>query len=131
MRRQGFLYGVLLLVLGALGGLAWLTHHPETPWLVRAAGWPVVGPLAVRFRAAYLPPGPTPKVEAEEPEAERVTLMRRRRARRVEVPEELVGPVDEVDLGHRGWADRGHGPIVSQSPFPWPARTDDPRGSLC
>jgi len=52
--------GLLLLALGAVAGAAWLTRHPEWPGLVRAAGWPVVGPLAARFRAAYLP-APAPQ----------------------------------------------------------------------
>jgi hypothetical protein len=46
------------LLVGGLAGLAWLTHHPEAPLLARAGDWPLVGPLAARFRAAYLPPPP-------------------------------------------------------------------------
>ena len=50
--------GALLIGLGA--GFAWLTRHPETPWLDRAASWPVVGGLADRFRAAWRAPPPPP-----------------------------------------------------------------------
>lgn len=53
MRR---LWPALLLLLGlaAFGGFAWLTRHPESPLLARAAGWPVVGPAAAQFRERYL-----------------------------------------------------------------------------
>jgi hypothetical protein len=56
--RRLALAGALLIGLGA--GFAWLSRHPETPWLDRAASWPVVGGLAGRFRAAWrAPPPPT------------------------------------------------------------------------
>lgn len=45
----------LVLLLALLALVAWLTGHPESPWIDRAAGWPVVGPLAERFRATYRP----------------------------------------------------------------------------
>ncbi|MCP4655503.1 MAG: hypothetical protein GY856_08805 [bacterium] len=47
---------LILLVLGLFGGFAWLTWHPETPWLEKAQEWPLVGGLASRFRDAYLGP---------------------------------------------------------------------------
>lgn len=46
----------LLLALALLAGFAWLTAHPDNPWLEQAEGWPVVGGLAESFRRAYLPP---------------------------------------------------------------------------
>jgi len=45
----------LVLLLALLALVAWLTGHPESPWIDRAAGWPVVGPLAERFRETYRP----------------------------------------------------------------------------
>jgi hypothetical protein len=45
-------------------GFAWLTRHPDSAVLERARGWPLIGPVATRFRAAYLPPERSP-VEAE------------------------------------------------------------------
>ncbi len=47
----------LALLLGSLGGVAWLTRNPDAEVLRRAQDWPWVGPLAARFRQAYLPPG--------------------------------------------------------------------------
>lgn len=47
---------LLLLVLALLAGFAWLTGHPDAPWLEQAEEWPVVGSLVGRFRKAYLPP---------------------------------------------------------------------------
>ncbi len=62
---------LILLVLGLFGGFAWLTWHPETPWLEKAQEWPLVGGLASRFRDAYLGPEAsrdrTAEVVAEEP----------------------------------------------------------------
>lgn len=56
MWRSLIFYTVLLLVLAGLGGFAWLTHHPDSPWLERAQGWPVVGEWAASFRQRYVPP---------------------------------------------------------------------------
>ncbi len=65
--RERFTPGLLLLLLGLAGAAAWLTRHPEWGGLERAAEWPLVGPLAARFRAAYLPPPPAPAARPEEP----------------------------------------------------------------
>jgi len=54
--RTFLAYSLLLLLLAGFAGFAWLTRHPETPWLAEAEGWPLVGPLAARFREAWLPP---------------------------------------------------------------------------
>lgn len=52
MRRQWLetlrLWGILVMLLG-LVGLAWLSGHPDSPILDRAAEWPVVGEWAARF----------------------------------------------------------------------------------
>lgn len=44
---------VLVLAAGLAFGLA--TRYPEAEILARAEGWPLIGPWAERFRAAYLP----------------------------------------------------------------------------
>lgn len=54
--RTFFIYSMLVLVLGGLAGFAWLTHHPETPWIADAEHWAIVGPAARWFRDTYLPP---------------------------------------------------------------------------
>ncbi len=51
---------LLILALGGLAGFAWLTQNPTAEILVTAQDWPGVGPLAARFRRAYLPPEPLP-----------------------------------------------------------------------
>lgn len=65
MRRTAgpLLFLVVLLVGASLGGLAWVSRHPESPLAARAERWPLVGRFAVRARAAYLlratgPPAP-------------------------------------------------------------------------
>ena len=55
MRRAFAFYLALALFLGSLGGVAWLTRNPDAEILRRAQDWPWVGPLAARFRQAYLP----------------------------------------------------------------------------
>ncbi len=57
----------IVLMLAAMGALAWLTRHPEAEVLARATEWPYVGGLAAKFRAAYLP-APAPAVEDQTPE---------------------------------------------------------------
>lgn len=51
--KEASLWGSLLLLLAAFGGVVWATHHPAHPALARAAGWPLVGPVVERFRASY------------------------------------------------------------------------------
>jgi hypothetical protein len=65
MRRILLAYSLLGLLLAGLAGLAWLSRHPETPWLARAEGWPVVGPLAAAFRRTYLPAQPPPSASSQ------------------------------------------------------------------
>jgi len=65
----------LVAALALASGLAWLTGHPESPWLDRAAGWPGIGPLAIRFRDVFRPPpAPTPTPAPEGPQIEVVTI---------------------------------------------------------
>lgn len=87
--RELLVYGVLLLTLAGLLGFGWLTRNPGAPILERAQEWPLVGPLAQRFRRAYLGPEPAP-VEAggqapEEDEPIRIVLRR-------EIPGPGMGP---------------------------------------
>jgi hypothetical protein len=63
--------GVVAVALAA--GFAWLTRHPESPWIDRAVDWPLVGPLAERFRDRWRPPPPTDRPAVEPPE---VTVVR-------------------------------------------------------
>ena len=65
--RERLTPGLLLLLLGFAGAAAWLTRHPEWRGLERAAEWPLVGPLAARFRAAYLPAPSAPPAPPDEP----------------------------------------------------------------
>ena len=48
--------GWVFLILILLGGFAWLTQNPDSEVLAAARGWPLVGPLADRFRVTYLAP---------------------------------------------------------------------------
>ena len=59
MKREFGLWLLILLLLGLAGGFAWLTRHPESPWLEKAQEWPLVGDAARGFRRAYLGPEAT------------------------------------------------------------------------
>lgn len=61
---------VVILVLGLLAALAWLSQHPDDPRLARAEEWPVVGPVVAWLRAAYLPSEEDSETSAEEAERE-------------------------------------------------------------
>lgn len=67
MKRPFWAYLLVFTLLGAFGGFTYLTRNPEAEILRRAESWPYVGPLAARFRAAYLPrterPGGEPETE--------------------------------------------------------------------
>lgn len=92
--RNVFPILMICLVLTLGGGFAWLTHHPESPWLEKATTWPGVGPLAKRFRDAYLGPAPTlvmgedgqlregspSEVSPQEPRAEPERIARKERS---------------------------------------------------
>jgi hypothetical protein len=123
MRREALVYGTLALVLAAFAGLAWLTNHPEAPWLARATSWPAVGPLAKRFRGAYLPPEPPPEpaTEAREAETESVTLVRPTADGRWEVLRG-VDPASAARAAEKGFvADPGALPLPLSSLPPVPA----------
>lgn len=47
---------LIVLGLALFGGFAYLTQHPESPFLAKAREWPIVGGLASSFREAYLGP---------------------------------------------------------------------------
>jgi hypothetical protein len=68
VRSVLFVLGLVVGV-GALGGFAWLTQNPTAPIVEEATEWPVVGPLAVSFRQAYVgePQPPAEVAEVEEP----------------------------------------------------------------
>ncbi len=53
MVRELLLRLPVLLLLALFGAYAWLTRHPDAPVLERAQDWPLVGPLAERFRDFY------------------------------------------------------------------------------
>jgi len=52
--------GSIVAILALLAGYAWLTQNPAAGILEEAESWPWIGPLASRFRQAYLPPEPSP-----------------------------------------------------------------------
>lgn len=108
-------WGRVFAVVCAVGGLAlvaWFSHHPESPWLRRAAGWPVVGPVAESFRRAYLGPETAPAAPPAEavpdpaPESEWGD-----RSVRFEVP-------DYERFGPRPWVDVRPGDEVRAAPEP-------------
>jgi hypothetical protein len=111
--------GAVAIALAA--GFAWLTRHPESPWIDRAAGWPVVGPLAASFRDRWRPPAPGVRAPEEPPEG--VVL----RVRIPEPPRDAPRPRDSSPprpgaAGPDAPPDRGPEP-----PRPLPARAPDPR----
>jgi hypothetical protein len=67
-RRDRSLAIAGLVAIALAAGFAWLTRHPDSPWLDRAADWPLVGPLAERFRERWRPAPPAPRPPAEPPE---------------------------------------------------------------
>lgn len=73
--RDRIARGLLLLLIVVFAGVAWLTRHPDSPWLDRAAEWPAIGPLAGRFREAYRSPAPTVGPEAPEGSRSRYVLI--------------------------------------------------------
>jgi hypothetical protein len=65
--RERLAWVAVFLAVAAFGGVAWLTRHPQSPWLERATRWPVVGGAAARFRAVYLPGAPSPAAPSAAP----------------------------------------------------------------
>jgi len=74
MRRDLGAYLVLIAAVLALGGLAWLTRHPDAAIVRTAEAWPFLGPLARRFHEAYRPPPAPPQTpeSSAEPAPERL-----------------------------------------------------------
>lgn len=56
MRRSSWAFLPVVLVLLLFGSFGWLTNHPDAEILAQAESWPLVGPLASHFRAAYRGP---------------------------------------------------------------------------
>ncbi len=124
MRRLTY-RAVVLASLTLLGGFAWLTGHPDTPWLDRAVRWPGIGPWAERFRAAYRPPPlSTPAPVAEEPEIEVITIWLPEPA----VPAAAAPQRPAPDLAPSATIADGPPPLGSAAdpPRPLPARAADP-----
>ncbi len=93
---------LLVLVLLVLALLALATRYPEAEVIARAEGWPIVGPLAVKFRARYVP--------ADAATAEAVSPGPGSGAEPREVPEvEIIRVVGEDFLGVKPkvWAPAG------------------------
>lgn len=61
---------IIVLLVGSVAGFAWLTRHPDAPWLERAEEWPGVGPLAQSFRRAYLGPPESERRASRDADAE-------------------------------------------------------------
>jgi hypothetical protein len=93
--RSLALAGVVAVALAA--GFAWLTRHPESPWIDRAVDWPLVGPLAERFRDRWRPPPSAGGPPAEPPE---VTVLRVR----IPDPEGAPAPPTARSAGPAGRA---------------------------
>lgn len=72
-RRDRALAVAGLVAIALAAGFAWLTRHPDSPWIDRATGWPLVGALAERFREHWRPGAPAPRPVSEPPE---VTVLR-------------------------------------------------------
>ena len=68
--------GWVLLLLVVLAGFAWMTQNPDAEILETATEWPLIGPLAERFRERYLGPETQgPDATAEEPPAEGLVVI--------------------------------------------------------
>lgn len=96
---------VVLLLLGAVCGFAWLTRHPESPWLEAAEEWPLVGPLAERFRRAYLGPPAGESTAAAETDSGPVVVIVR--------PPPPDEPIDLTGGARPAAPDRGGGPAAA------------------
>lgn len=70
-RRELGSWLLVLAAIGLLAGAAWISRHPESPWLERATRCPLVGPAAAALRARLLPPPPP---SAPEPPPEPIVI---------------------------------------------------------
>jgi len=127
--RRLLVRSALLLALAAAAGVAWLTGHPGSPWIDRAAGWPGIGPLAVRFRDAYRPrPSPPPPPPAAEgAEIEVVTIWLPERSAPLALPPRgaAAAPGGTVRPAESA---PGEPPLgrAAEPPRPLPGRSADP-----
>jgi hypothetical protein len=80
----------------ALGGVTWLSRHPDHPLVHRATDWPLVGGLAEWLRASYLDPGVIEVAPAGLPAARSGERAQPAEPPRVSVQE---GRVDEGSAG--------------------------------
>lgn len=103
---------VVLLLLAGVGGFAWLTRHPDAPWLERAEDWPGIGPLAERFRRAYLGPPPGEATAAAESEPEPTVVIVR--------PPLGDEPIDLTGGARPAKPERGGGPAGASPERPAP-----------
>ncbi len=72
-RRELGSWLLVLTAVGALSLLAWVSRHPESPWLERATHWPLVGSGAALLRARLLPP-PAEEEPPREPPPEPIVI---------------------------------------------------------
>jgi hypothetical protein len=121
MLREFTTWTVILLLAFGMLGFGWLTRHPEVAWLERAEEWPLVGPLAERFRRAYLGPPEEERAAAGETDDEPEIVIIR--------PPMPDGPIHlppsyyENDPAAAEWAAGADRPARSARPSP-PARPD-------
>lgn len=126
MLRRVVTSAALVAALGLAAGLAWLTGHPESPWVDRATGWPGIGPLATRFRDTFRPPpapAPTPAPEGPQIEVVTIWLPERTPPRPVPAAGRATPPPPPTTESARGEPPLGR---EAEPPRPLPARPADP-----
>ena len=126
--RSWIARGAVVLLLGGLAGLAWLTGHPDAQVVERATRWPGIGGWAQRFRDLYRPPPPPPPPLEAEREVEIVTIWMPARA----LPPAAGAPARgarPVERAAAPGAAPGAAPPLGRAvepPRPLPARGADP-----
>jgi hypothetical protein len=114
--RELVTWSVLAALLAVAGAFAWATHHPDSPWVARAEGWPVVGSWVALLRTRYLgPPAAAPQPPAAVPD----TATGDPAPRRAGPPQEAPADPGEALLTagrRRVWV--GPGEVVRSAPDP-------------
>lgn len=65
--RRGFLAWLsIVAILAALGAVAYFSHNPQSIWLTRLRGWPVIGSVAGRFQDAFNVPHLPPEAQSNQ-----------------------------------------------------------------